>query len=159
MNVVPVTSQGDGENKNDDYDQADIFQPLVGSGTTCPVALAVAQCFEHGAIVTEHTPSMATACAGQLYQPGGCWPCLLVCHCQRRDEIPRTPPQTCAWGRVYSGSASVWLPWPWRSTGPSWMRSANCEWAHYRYDLQFEYPSRSAARFQPAGQMPPPSWP
>ena len=29
MDVMPVASDGDGENKNDDYDEADILQPLV----------------------------------------------------------------------------------------------------------------------------------
>jgi hypothetical protein len=29
MNVMPVASEGHGENENDDYDKADILQPSV----------------------------------------------------------------------------------------------------------------------------------
>jgi len=54
MDVVPVTSDSDGENKNNDYDEADILQPFVRRWRIARVVLlAVAQCFEHGAIVIE----------------------------------------------------------------------------------------------------------
>jgi hypothetical protein len=32
MDVVPVSRDGDGENKNNDYDEADILQPSVLRG-------------------------------------------------------------------------------------------------------------------------------
>ena len=56
MNVVPVTSDGDGEDKNNDYDEADILQPSVRRRTTRAATLAVVQWFDHGAIVIEEMP-------------------------------------------------------------------------------------------------------
>jgi hypothetical protein len=53
MNVVPVTSDGDGENKDNDYDEADILQPLVRRGRIDVLMFVVAQGFDHGAIVIE----------------------------------------------------------------------------------------------------------
>jgi hypothetical protein len=32
MDVMPVARNGDGENENDDYDEADILEPLVWRG-------------------------------------------------------------------------------------------------------------------------------
>lgn len=54
MDVMPVASDGDGKNENDDDDQADILQPFVRWQRTARVlVLALVQRFEHGAIVIE----------------------------------------------------------------------------------------------------------
>lgn len=80
MNVVPVASNGDGENENNDDDQPDIFQPLVSRWIDVTLVFAVAQSFNHGAIVIEEMQTMGTACEERLYPHGGCWPVPLECH-------------------------------------------------------------------------------
>jgi predicted amidohydrolase len=63
VNVVPVASDGDGENKNDDYDQADILQPLVRRRRIVrALVLALVQC-GHDVIVVE---LQAADCVGGI---------------------------------------------------------------------------------------------
>ena len=58
MYVAPVASDGDGENQDDDYDEAEILQPFVRLWRTAHrLVLAMMQRFDPGAIVTEQTPS------------------------------------------------------------------------------------------------------
>src|SRR4051794_29440044 len=98
MNVVPVTSDGDGENKDNDYDEADILQPLVWRRTTRAATLAVVQCFDHGAIVIEQTATTRPACGERQYPRGDCWPYLPGCHYRLWDETQRNPLRPCALG-------------------------------------------------------------
>lgn len=95
MNIVPVASQSNGEDENDNYDEADIFEILVRGGTTRPVAFTTLQYFEHRAIVIEQMPIKRRACEGRRYPPAGWRPGPRKCHCRRQDEILRNPQPTC----------------------------------------------------------------
>ncbi len=54
MDVVPVAGEGDGENENNDYDEADILQPFVWCRRIVVALLfARAQSLDHGAIVIQ----------------------------------------------------------------------------------------------------------
>lgn len=54
MDVVPIASEGNRKNENDDHDEADILQPLVWRRRNARTStLAVVQYFDHGAIVVE----------------------------------------------------------------------------------------------------------
>jgi hypothetical protein len=98
MNVVPVTSDGDGEDKDNDYDEADVLQPSVRRRTTRAATLAVVQWFDHGAIVIEQMPTTRPACGERQYPRGDCWPCLPGCHYRLWDETQRNPLRPCALG-------------------------------------------------------------
>jgi hypothetical protein len=160
MEAMPIASDGNGENENYDYDQANILQPLVRWRRAARIlVLAGVKCFEHGAIVIDLMLTTRRDCAERLYPLAGCWPFLRVCRCRQRGEIRHSPQPTCALDSAYSGSADVWLRWPWQWTNPNWMRISNCEWGRCLCGLQFEYPSRSVARSQPVVQTRPPNWP